>query len=65
LDPENRRKWEGLLALLPAGPEVPEGRLPHRSRFASLTGIVRLDGRLDRGGSSSWLRPRPQTQQTP
>ena len=57
MDVENRERWEQLLGLLPRGPEVSEGRLPHRSRFASVTGIARRNGRLDRGRNSVWLRP--------
>ena len=59
-DAEGRKKWERLLVLLPGSPEVPEGRLPHRSRFVSTTGITRRNGHLDRSGSSIWLRTRVQ-----
>lgn len=57
LDPVGRDKWRWLLGMLPSGATVPAGRLPHRSRFISATGVVWRDGRLDRSGRIDWLRP--------
>ncbi len=62
LDSETREKWQRLLAMLPAGPEVIEGRLPHRTRFVSEGGLFRRNGHLDRTGHRAWLRPRQYTQ---
>jgi len=56
-DVVGREKWQRLLAMLPAAPEVSEGRLPHRTRFVSDSGLTRRDGRLDRTGHRVWLRP--------
>jgi hypothetical protein len=61
-DLEDRTKWRRLLDLLPATPEIPEGRLPHRTRFVSQSGVSRVNGRLKRTTCSVWLRPTPQTQ---
>jgi hypothetical protein len=57
MDIENACKWRHLLTLLPAGPEVPEGKLPHGTRFVSQIGLQRIDGRLERVSRSIWLRP--------
>jgi hypothetical protein len=57
MDPESREKWQSLLAALPAAPEVPEGRLPHRTRFVSETGVSWRNGRLVSEGIRVWLRP--------
>jgi hypothetical protein len=57
MDFEGRARWQRLLARLPVGPEVPEGRLPHETRFVSYSGVSRKNGRLDRTGHRNWLRP--------
>jgi hypothetical protein len=58
LDVDRKARWQQLLSLLPpARPLTPEGRLPHRTRFAVQTGIRRINGRLERSISSVWLRP--------
>jgi hypothetical protein len=58
LDAEHAARWQRLLALLPSERTAPpEGRLPHRSRFALQTGVRRIEGRLARGIFSVWLRP--------
>lgn len=62
LDPEDGDKWRRLLVLLPAAPEIPEGRLPHRTRFVSQSGITRIGNHLDRTPRSIWLRLAPQAQ---
>ena len=61
MDSEGRGKWRRLLAVLPAMPEIPEGRLPHRTRFVSQSGLAKHNGRLERTGHWVWLRPRPDT----
>jgi hypothetical protein len=60
MDSEGGTKWRRLLGLLPATADIPEGRLPHRTRFASQSGISRINGQLQRSGRSVWLRPEPQ-----
>jgi hypothetical protein len=62
LDTEDEDKWRRLLTLLPDTPEIPEGRLPHWTRFVSQTGITRVGKRLDRTPRSIWLRPTPLAQ---
>jgi hypothetical protein len=62
MDTEDGAKWRRLLALLPAVPEIPEGRLPHRTRFASLSGVIRVNGHLQRTTRSVWLRPEAHAQ---
>jgi hypothetical protein len=59
MDSEAEEKWQRLLALLPVTAEVLEGRLPHRTRFVSQSGVSRVDGRLTRIPRSIWLRPEP------
>ena len=50
LDAGHAARWQRLLALLPSDRTAPpEGRLPHRSRFALQTGVRRIEGRLERG----------------
>jgi hypothetical protein len=58
MDAGGRERWQQFLAMLPAAPDVVEGRLPHRTRFVSETGIFRRSGHLDRAGHRTWLRPR-------
>ena len=55
-------KWRHLLDELPAAPEVSEGRLPHRTRFVSQSGVSRVNGLLQRTSRSVWLRPEPRMQ---
>ena len=57
MDSEDGEKWRRLLALLPATADIPEGRLPHRTRFVSLAGVSRVNGRLQQTLRSVWLRP--------
>jgi len=58
LDAEETPKWQKLLSLLPPDRQLlVEGRLPHRSRFAIQTGRRWVNGRLERGISTIWLRP--------
>ncbi len=47
--------WEKLLAGLPSSPQVPDGVLPHWTRFAALTGVQEGGRQL----KSVWLRPKP------
>jgi hypothetical protein len=47
--------WTELLALLPVTPPVPEGALPHPTRFVSMTGYVRGVGPKI---ITQWERPR-------
>jgi hypothetical protein len=62
MDLEDSGKWRRLLALLPAVPVIPEGRLPHPTRFVSLSGVSRVKGHLQRTICSVWLRPEPRLQ---
>jgi hypothetical protein len=47
--------WRELLALLPPVPPVPEGVLPHHTRFVALTG--RRGPHLPPGSHARWIRP--------
>ena len=49
--------WPTLLSLLPACEPIPDGILPHRTRFVALTGR-RAPG-LPRGPHAEWIRPFP------
>lgn len=62
MDLMGQDKWRRLLGILPAAPEVPEGRLPHWTRFISQTGITRHNGLLERTPRTIWLRPEPRAQ---
>lgn len=57
MDAQGHDKWRRLLEILPSAPEVAEGRLPHRTRFVSQSGLLRVNGRIERGERSIWLRP--------
>lgn len=54
-EPENAF-WTELLTLLPETPPLPEGALPHPTRFVSMTGYVRGVGPKI---VTQWERPRP------
>lgn len=58
MEAPHREYWTRLLSLLSSRTEAPEGRLPHRSRFVSETGVTFHDGRLDKRGARTWLCPR-------
>lgn len=47
--------WPALLKLLPPGPAVPSGVLPHRSRYMAITGRAR-PGTIP---TRQWIRPTP------
>jgi hypothetical protein len=47
--------WPSLLDLLPPGPSVPSGVLPHRSRYMAITGRAR-PGTIP---ARKWVRPIP------
>lgn len=47
--------WPSLLGLLPPGPAVPSGVLPHRSRYMAITGRARPGAMPAR----QWIRPTP------
>ena len=48
MDVERTPRWQKLLSPLPnTGQQLPDGRLPHPSRFAIQTGIRRVNGRLE------------------
>jgi hypothetical protein len=47
--------WSELLSFLPACAPVPEGVLPHHSRFVALAG--RTSQRRSRSSLSQWIRP--------
>lgn len=47
--------WPSLLDLLPPGPAVPSGVLPHRSRYMAITGRAR-PGTIP---AREWVRPIP------
>jgi hypothetical protein len=51
----NNPFWRQLLDRLPQTPLVPEGVMPHPTRFVSMTGI----SRLGKGPLTIWIRPRP------
>lgn len=47
--------WRELLGALPAGPSVPPGLLPHRSRYMAISGLARPGC----APQSVWIRPSP------
>lgn len=56
-DEIGRDTWQQVLDKLPTAQEIPDGRLPHRTRFVSETGLAMRDRKLDRSGHKIWLRP--------
>ncbi|HVV02209.1 MAG TPA: hypothetical protein VHH88_12650 [Verrucomicrobiae bacterium] len=50
----NNRFWQSLLAKLPDAPSLPEGVMPHPTRFVSMTGFTRQG----RSRVTVWIRPR-------
>ncbi len=53
--------WTRLIDLLPKAPDVPEGILPHPTRFVAMTGWTRAG----RGTRAQWIRPSPDRWTTP
>jgi hypothetical protein len=47
--------WRQLLDRLPHAGAIPDGVMPHPSRFVSMTGMTRTG----RGTVTIWIRPRP------
>lgn len=54
-EPGNRF-WRQLLDELPDTPPVPDGVMPHPTRFVSMTGFTRQGP----GRVTVWIRPRPE-----
>jgi hypothetical protein len=52
-NPDNSSFWSSLLEQLPASPPIPEGRMPHPSRFMSQPGWSPPSRPVRR---ASWLR---------
>lgn len=57
MDTGRETRWRKLLSLLPKVPKASEGCLSHRSRFVTQTGLLRINGRLQRTAVSRWLSP--------
>ncbi len=55
-DEGNRAFWREISSALKEAPEVPEGRLPHPSRYYLESGFTR--GKGESGARRIWLRPR-------
>jgi len=53
-EPENLF-WRQLVDRLPESPPIPEGVMPHPTRFVSMTGMTRAGMRP----VTVWIRPRP------
>jgi hypothetical protein len=53
-EPDNRF-WRQLLDQLPSTPPIPDGVMPHPTRFVSMSGITRAGVKI----VAIWIRPRP------